>query len=197
MCKYLSITCIEMIVCLLICWVIIILCFNSTTVILLHIFVIARLHIFVIARLHIFVIARLQQSPHIDKFTLPKILYIPAMPLFFCIIHKFSQLNLQPIHRFISSLYLTQWLLLIGVNKNLYYLPHLLLLFTFARLILFQHSEILLDAITQKDPIIFRQLYMIDGILVQLSMSVTVSRKNGSSSWCIFSANLDSYYWCR
>jgi len=34
-------------------------------------------------------------------------------------------------------------------------------------------------------------------LLVQLSMSATASLKKGSSSWCTFSTNLDSYYWWR
>lgn len=106
----------------------------------------------------IFVFGRLQQFLDIYKLPLPKILNLPPVPLLLGIINKFPEFYLQPVHSLISLLYFVQWLFLVGFDKNLDNLFHLIGFFLIlAHLVLLQHPQIVLDAVAQKYPVVFEQ----------------------------------------
>lgn len=56
---------------------------------------------------------------NIDVFSPPKILNLSSMPLLFEAIHKFPQLDLQPVHHLVTLLDLGQWTLSICLHENL------------------------------------------------------------------------------
>lgn len=102
------------------------------------------------------------------------------MLLLLTAVDQFPQLDLNPVHHLIASLYFTQGFLLIGLDEHMNQLLNLLVLpFVLFFSIASEVFQIVFYFISEIDSILLHQFFVGKMVLVHSSMIVIASRKKG------------------